>query len=226
MMDSLMDDGYDPLAPVHFGPEPEDEPAADGEAGFSDPDHLVRVWTTDGVLTRVKVSPVWHLKVGHKTLDECFAAALAAARVRVVPAVVVEAEPDLTGVDFSGLPRFGRDPFTTFRLAIDNFNRRWAEAADRHRDRPLRAPSPVSAELDGVTVSLDADGHPVGVEFEEDWLDDVNVGEIADAVLAAARKARAAYRPAEPEDDELANLALEHEILMAGFAAMLTGKVR
>lgn len=224
-MDHLMDDDYDPLAPVHVGPEPV-EPFDDGEAGYSDPDHLVRVWVTDGRLSKVRISPVWHLKVGNKTLDDCFAAALAASRVRVDSMTITDVEAEAAGVDFSGLPRFGRDPFTTFRLAIDNFNRRWQEAVDRHRASPEAPPEPVRVEADGVAVALDGDGHAVAVTFDEDWLEDAEVGDISSAVLATAKKAYAAYRPAPERRDELADLAREHEILMSGFAAMLTGKGR
>lgn len=221
-----MDDDYDPLAPVYV--DDADDELGDDEAANSiaDPQRIVRLWFEDGQLTRVHVSPIWHRKLGeHRSLDGTFAAVLAAAKIRIAEDAPEPAEPDLNGVDFSGLARFGRDPFTTFQLAIDNVNRRWQEAAQRQLERPRPTAQRVRvAEEEALAVELDEHGHLTAVEFDEDWLDEADVREINDAVLMLAKRAYAQYEPAEGPADELANIAREHEILMAGLRRMLTGK--
>lgn len=226
-MDGLMDDDYDPLAPVQYGDDAvEDEPAIGHDTGFTDGDNIVRVWVTDSRLSRVQISPVWNHKVREKTLDQCFAAALAGARIQIAPAALEEPEVDLTGVDFSGLPRFNRSPFVTYRLALQNFNQRWEEAMARSRNIPVEPAKPVSAETEGVTVRLDEKGCAVAVAFDEEWLEDMSVKDINYWVLETANRAYAAYEAAPVPTDELADLTREHEILMAGLLKMLTGKDR
>lgn len=217
-------DEYDPLAPVYFSEPTDVEDDGPSDHTAADPQRIVRVWVEpDGELTRVQVSPIWHRKIGHRTLDEVFQSVLAAARIRIAPPEPV-AEPDLSGVDFSGLHRFSRDPFTTIRLAIENVNRRWLEAAERQLRNPSPAGKPVEASDDEVTVRLDADGRLEAVSFDPDWLDVADVNEINETVLHLTRQARARYVPPEPARDELADLTLEHEILMAGLQRMLAGK--
>lgn len=224
-MNGLMDDDYDPLAPVHYGDEATDEDTSGShDTGHTDGDNIVRVWVVDGRLTRVQVSPVWHHKLRDKTLDQCFAAALASARIQVSPAAPELAEPDLTGVDFSGLPRFNRSPFVTYRLALQNFNQRWDEAVARSRTTPAEVVDPASASTEGVTVRLDQVGHAVAVEFDEEWLEDMSVKDINYWVLETANRAHAAHEAVPVPQDELADLAREHEILMAGLVRMLTGR--
>lgn len=224
-MDGLMDDDYDPLAPVHYGDDAvEDEAELGHDTGFTDGDNIVRVWVSDGRLSRVKISPVWNHKVREKTLDECFAAALAGARIQIAPAAEETPEPDLTGVDFSGLPRFNRSPFVTYRLALQNFNQRWDDAVARARTTPPEPSKPVGAETEGVTVRLDSEGFAVAVEFDDEWLEDMPVGDIHYWVLETANRAYAAYETAPVPQDELADLTREHEILMTGLKKMLTGK--
>lgn len=219
-----LDDDYDPLAPVYVD-DAEEIDEADG--GIGDPNRIVRVWVEDdGTLTRIQLSPIWHRKLGHRTLSDVFAGVLAAARVRVAPPPE-PSSPDTSHVDFSGLPRFGRDPMRTFQLALDNLNRRWQEAALRQRDsQPQPVAPPEVTDNEDITVRLDEQGQLIHVDFDDDWLDHADVREITDGVLALYRKARAEFRAAEPARDELADIALEHEILMAGFRAMLTGRGR
>lgn len=221
-MDRFADDDLDPLAPVLYGAEPEEEVPA-GDAGHSDPDRIVRVWVRAGRLERVQVSPVWQQKVREKTLDDCFAAALAGANIGIAEPLE-EPEPDLTGVDFSGLPRFGRSPFATYRLAMANFHLRWEEAVARQQANPAAPSKPVEVEHDGVRVTLDDDGHVARVAFDEEELEDMGTREIAQTVLAAAARAQDKYERTPVADDELSALAREHEILMGGLMSMLTGR--
>ena len=218
------DDDYDPLAPVHVGAVDEEDDDQGSDHTAADPQRIVKVWLDDdGTLLRVRLSPIWHRKLGHRTLSEVFAGVMAAARIRIAPEPD-EAEVDLTGVDFSGVMRFGRDPFTTLRLALDNVNRRWAEAAQRQLAARPATPRPVQVSDGDVSVRLDTDGRLVAVDFDDDYLDDADVREISDAIVRLTRQARAQYVPAEPVRDELAEIALEHDILMAGLKRMLAGK--
>lgn len=225
-MDGLMDDDFDPLAPVYVEDASDDLTDEDTADSIADPQRIVRLWFDGGKLTRVFVSPIWHRKLGeHRTLGDAFNAVLAAARIRIAEAVPEPAEPGLDGVDFSGLWRFGPDPFTTFQLAIENVNRRWQEAAARHLERPRAQARPVSSvEEEAIAVHLDEHGHLVSVQFDEEWLDDADVREINDGVLRLARQAYARYEPAVDPADELAGITREHEILMAGLRRMLTGE--
>jgi len=221
-MDGLMDDDdYDPLAPVLYGDAEDDEPA--GDPGVHDPDRIVRVWVEDGRLSRVRVSPVWHLKVRDKTLDDCFAAALAAAHVGVAPPAP-EPDDDVSDVDLEGLPSLGRTTLATYRRAIATVNRQWQEALERRRASPVERHGSVEVEVEGVTARLDDDGHLVAVSLDEDFLDEAGTKEIAQGVLAAATRAYDRFERTTPPDDELAALARDHEILMRGLASMLTGK--
>ncbi|GAA4900593.1 hypothetical protein GCM10025789_18800 [Tessaracoccus lubricantis] len=225
-MDGLLDDDFDPLAPVHVG-DPADEVGEEEAAdSVTDPQRIVRLWFDGGRLTRVFVSPIWHRRLGeHRTLGDAFAAVLAAARIRIAEPEPELPEPDLAGVDFTGLWRFGRDPFTTFQLAIDNVNRRWQDAAKRQLEQPPVPAQPVSAVWEGaMAVHLDAGGELAAVEFDEDWLDDADVREINDGVLRLAQQAYARYVPAAGPADELAAITREHEILMAGLRRMVTGR--
>ncbi|MCG6567365.1 hypothetical protein [Tessaracoccus sp. ZS01] len=224
-MDGLLDDDFDPLAPVHVA-DPSNEVGEEEAANsIADPQRIVRLWFEDGRLTRVSVSPIWHRKLGeHRTLGTAFAAALAAARIRIAEPEELP-EPDLDGVDFSGLWRFGPDPFTTFQLALENVNQRWQAAAQRHLEHPPAASEPVSVVQEGALgVRLDEQGHLVAVEFDEDWLDEADVREINDGVLRLAQQAYARYVAPSDAAGELAAITREHEILMAGLRRMVTGR--
>lgn len=223
-MDGLTDDEFDPLAPVYVDAvDEDDDPGSDHTA--ADPLRIVKVWIEpDGELTRVQVSPIWHRKVGHRSLDEVFNGVLAAAALHMPPDEPRTALPDLDGVDFSGVLRFGRDPLNTLRLALENVNRRWLEVAERRIANPPPQPQIVEVGDDEIRLRLDPEGRVASVSFDEEWLDDADVGEINLGVVRLARRARAAYVPQEPVRDELADLALEHEILVAGLTRMLSGK--
>lgn len=212
-----LDDEYDPLAPVFVGEDP-DEPAEESLGGFSDADHIVRVWLDSGRLTKVRVSSVWRSKLAGKSLEGCFAAAFAASRVRVAPDVTEPAQS--TPVDTSGVPPFGTPGLRRFQRALSNLDRRWEQVA-RHAELPRQEPA--VGEVDGVRVHLTPDGAPDSVEFDEDWLDDATPGELGDAVVKAAGLARDNWSgPARP-DGELARLSRQREVLLAGLSAMVTG---
>lgn len=224
-MNNVMDDDFDPLAPMYVGEAEPDEVADASQGGFADPTNIARVWFTDGDLTRVRVSLAWREKLGQRELDDVFGAAFALARLRLPSPELDEApREDLSGVDFSGVARFSGDVFTTFRLAFDSFQQRWQEAVERLAAEPPAMPGPTVGEVDGVTVTLNEHGQPISAQFDEEWLEDAEGRDVADAVLEACAEARAAYRPQLERGDELLRLAREHEILMGGLMASLTGK--
>lgn len=221
-MDGLMgDDDYDPLAPVLYGDADDDEPT--GDPGVADPDRIVRVWLDDGRLSGVRVSPVWHLKLRDRSLDDCFAAALAAAHISIAPPAPAP-DGDLAAVELDGLPGFGRTSLATCRRAITDVHRRWQEALERQRVAPVERHGFVEVEHDGVTARLDDHGHLVAVAFDEEFLEEAGTREIAQGVLAAAHRAYDRFERTAPADDELAGLAQDHEILMRALASMLSGK--
>lgn len=224
-MNNVMDDDFDPLAPMYVDEAAADDIEDTSEGGFADPGNIVRVWFADGILTRVRVSLAWRDKLGQRELDEVFGSAFALVRLRL-PASEVEEPPveDLSGVDFTGLARFSGDVFTAFRLAFESFNKRWQDAVARMDAEPVAVFEPPVGEFDGVTVTLDEHGRPVSAAFDEEWLADADNRDIADHVMEAAKLARAAYRPMPERGSELMRLAREHEILMRGMVASLTGR--
>lgn len=221
-MDTVTNDDYDPLAPMHVVGNDDAEPAASG--GFADPDQIVRLWVEDDDIIRVRVSLAWRERLGERDLGRCFDAALALSRLMVPEPDTETPDRDLPDVDFSGLPKFTGDLLTTFQLAFDNFNRRWHDAAQRLKETPLPAAAPRPIVTDGVTVHLNPQGQVERVEFDEEWLEDVDSREIADAVMEASRRARASYERPQDPTTELQDLAREHQILITGLMRSLTGK--
>lgn len=223
-MDKVMDDDFDPLAPMYVDTAVADDVDDASRGGFADPASIVRIWFTDGELSRVRVSLAWRERLGHRDLDSAVNAAFALARLQIPAPGAEEPGEDLSGIDFSSVTRFGGDVFTTFRLAFESFQRRWQEALDRLEREPPVPVVPVRGEYEGVVVTLDEHGQPESAVFDEEWLEDAEHREIAEHLLEATARARAAYQPAPDRAGELIRLAREHEILMAGLVASLSGK--
>lgn len=221
----------DPLAPggdiltdadADFHDDDASEPT---NGGATDGRGVVRVWVEDGRLTKVRVSPQWHTKVGRGSLADSFGQALAFANASVADAPVSQ-KPSYDDVDFSQLPRFDTQAFAAFQIVFDEVEERWDQALVRHEERP---PMPAPATLGtykGVTVSLDPDGVASGVSFDKVWLGRAQSGTICTHVMRAAEKAYAHFTPAENDRAELDDIAAEHEFLLAAFKAMLNPKER
>lgn len=223
------DDDFDPLAPPDFGDAP-DEAADPGVGGFADPDRIVRVWVEDNRLTKVRVSPVWFRRVmGEDTLENHFRQAFAEASFSLasVPdestAPVDEDEDGLADDDaaFDQLPRLSKASLAAFGELFAQVERRIDEAVDSSAPGRAEPAPPTVGTAQGVTVVLDARGRACDVQFEEDWLDEAQVGAIGSAVLAAAQDAYARHGDTGDAHPELDDLLEERRLLMAAYRAML-----
>lgn len=239
----LFDDDYDPLAPIAVSTSAEEEaedvvdplvelvPDGDddvllgeaGDGGFGGADGLVRIWfDDDGRLERVRVSPVWFKKLGPgQTLEQAFRQAFRASGYAVEEAE--EPEPaDYSGLDFGELPEFSQESVEAYVALLAEHQARWDEAIARAEAEPQPRRPPARGKSKGVVVVLDDNGHPAEVEFDDDWLDEAQVGSICNHVVAAAHKAYAKYVPRTNEHlTELERFRMEHDVLIAGFQALM-----
>lgn len=226
--EEVHEDDLSPLAPVVYGEAPEadenlDEDAADG--GVSDSDGIVRVWLTDGRLTKVRVSPTWYTRLGKRTLTECFSQALRMANA-TVGHVAERESPSFDDVDFSGLPRFDSRAFAVMRNLVADTEERWDAAIEEYQSRPPAQPSTVEGRSKGVTIRLNGAGLAEAVQFDDKWLGSVQSATICDHVLLAAENAYSRYVPNTEDREELDAIEDEHKFLMATFKAMLNPKER
>ena len=53
------------------------------DGSTSDSQGIVRVWVSEGRITRVRVSPQWHARLGRRSLADCFTQALLMAQMTV-----------------------------------------------------------------------------------------------------------------------------------------------
>lgn len=224
-MHSAMDDDFDPLAPVFMGGAEEDE-GVDDTGSFRDPDGIVTVWFDGQDLTRVRVAFGWQERVGHKGLESHFAAAFALAGSRVAESdPAPQQDPDTSGVDFSGVTRFNADVFLTFQQAFDNFRTQWDQTVTRLSDVTPDGSGPVWGRSEFAAVLINDRGLPERVEFDEEWLEeDAERGDISSEVVAAARHGRGLFHPPSNRARELDSLVRQHEVLMQGLVASVTGK--
>lgn len=218
------DDDFDPLAPPDYGDVADGEVVEQSAGGFSDSDGIVRIWFEGGLLSKVRISPVWFHKVlGDDTLEGHFRQAFANAAFAVT-------EPPSEGADhdteperyeeFERLPALSPASLSAFARLFEEHEAR-IDAALRQRGEPMPGGSATEGTALGVTVVLDARGRPESVRFEEDWLDDVQVGAIAAAVVAAAADAHGRYEAPEVSSPELDDLFEQRELLLAAHRAML-----
>lgn len=226
-MDVEPEPDLDPLAPVIYDdPVPEtvlsDDP---DDGGVSDSENIVRVWLSEGRLTRVRVSPVWYSRLGRRSLSDCFAQALRMANAAIgeVPA---RPEPSFSEADLDGLPPFTPRTFAAVQALFDEVETRWEEAIERHHTRPRTAPTVVEGRSKGVTVTLNEIGLADGVRFDDKWLEDAQAGAICAHVQQAADTAYARFVPAREDRAELEAIEEEHQFLMAALKAMLDPKER
>lgn len=217
------------LAPA-AGPEPlmedTDEAAPDtGEDSSSDSEGIVRVWLKEGRLDKVRVSPLWHLKLGRRRLEDCFTEALALASIRVAPSRTA-ASGTFDSVDFGPLPRLSSQSLAAFHVLFDEVEQRWDQALQRRDDDRPASRAATTATYKGATVSLDDAGWVKRVSFDKAWLDDAQAGTICSHVMRAATAAYDRYVPADQSDAELDEVQYEHEYLQAAFKAMMNPKER
>lgn len=205
-----------------YEPDPEVE-GSEGDGGFGDGEGIVRVWFDErGRLERVRLHQVWYKALDSgDTLQNAFARALMAASLSI-PAVGDEEPADYRDLDFGDLPPFSRESMEAYIAMIEDHKAQWDEALARAQEAGSPAPQTVTGRVKGVTVTLDNVGRPTTVDFDERWLDDARVGTICKTVVAAANAAYERFVPTEDEHQlELDRFRLEHEVLLAGFHALL-----
>lgn len=237
----FFDDDYDPLAPMpaggdayeesdavgSFGPGGDDGPLELGsvdDGGFGD--GIVRIWVDDdGRLEKVRVSPHWFDKLqGSDTLAGSFHQAFHLAGLRL-SSPQDAGLPDLDD-ELGELPEPTLENLRTVRLMIEENSRLIAAAAEEAAQRPMPTQRRCTGRYQGVTMVLDADGRPDEIRFDEAWLDGVQVGPLANAVMHAANKAYAQCVPSEPDPRFAALDEYRHrqELLLAGLFRMLNPK--
>lgn len=226
----------DELLAPYAGTSPGVQGAPEAEPGLApapamDSAGIVRVWLADGRLTQVRVSHTWRNRIGRRSLESCFAEALALATLRdeVLPFAAdgtlseppAVAEPEnYDGIDFGQLPRFDSRSFQGLRDRFDEVEQRWDDALERQRDDQPAATRPITGTHKGVTVTLDGDGRAEQVSFDKVWLAEANADAISTHVLRAADAAVARFVP-DDRGGELDACEAEHQFLMTAFTAML-----
>lgn len=218
MSDELFDDEYDPLAPMVGADDPAPERKEEPPLGGFGPSGIVRLTFEEGRLATVRVAPNWFDILGPgQTLEAAFMEALILARLDVH--TEEPSATDLSDLEFD-LPPFNASSVDAYAAMLHDHSRRWQAAIDApHQEID---PPEARGEHSGVVVALDRTGFPARVQFDEDWLDEVQVGTICTAVVGATNRAYAAYTPPSDQRQEtLDRYRREHEVLMAGFRALL-----
>ena len=229
-MRSGNDDGEDdvlaPDSPLDSDLEPHDEDDDDVEEeygphdGFQDPDGIVRLWFDGDELTRVRVSSRWRSKLGARTLDDCFSAAIMMASMRVAE-VQPRPTPTFDDVDFTQLPPVSARSMAAFQKLFDDVEARWNEALEHYEARPPVAPVATPGRSQGVTAQLGPTGRLASISFDTPWLEGAQARTIRSQVMRAWQQARARFTPAEDDRAELDAVEMQHQLLTAAFAAML-----
>lgn len=204
----LFDEDYDPLAPPPAPLDADEAGASASPAGSDDAhpsdgsfvggDGVVRIWFDDaGRLAKVRVSPIWFKKLqGSQTLRHAFLQAFRLSSVRVASSPPA---PALERDDAVPAPA-GIDELRTRTASILALMDEWdAAVARRMAASPPPPPRPATGRVQGVTVTLNAAGHPWDITFDEEWLDDAQVGLICSSVLTATQRAYEAHVPEREE---------------------------
>lgn len=246
MSNDLFDDEYDPLAPPADTPRPagesgvptgvspgssnaEDEAIGEsGDGGFGGGDGIVRIWFDDeGHLSKVRVSPVWFKKLGPgRTLEQAFYQAFRISNIEVAAPPDEDEEPeDYSNLDFGRMPALSQETLDAYMAMLADHRDRWREAADRLHDEPQPEIPRAQGKSNGVLLTLDRFGHPDSVQFDQQWLDEAQVGSICINVMAAAHKAYERFVPMNNEGlAELERFQMEHDVLVAGLKALIDSK--
>ncbi|AQP50665.1 hypothetical protein [Tessaracoccus flavescens] len=223
----------DPLAAPAYSSgqteEPEEEDEGDG--GFSDEDRLVRVWLEDGRLVKNRISPVWFTKLGPKdSLHNHFREALMMASLdraaqerdaeQSEPAGPMEdlaALPDEVRAIFESLP-FTLDTIEAVGAVAEELGQQYEAAVEA--EQSAWAPRSFSGRSQGVTVTVDEWGNTSEVDFDEQWLDQAQVGSLVTHVQHAADRAHEKYVPRQP-NEALESLDQEQRLLSTVLTAIL-----
>lgn len=222
-----MDTEDDALLAPASAPASEVESVDDEEivedGSTSDSQGIVRLWVSEGRITRVRVSPQWHARLGRRSLADCFTQALLMSQM-----TVAEVQPAQVNhhddVDFSRVPPVSEQALAAFQTAFDEVERRRGLALQREDEQQPASRAAVTGKSAGVTVTLSDGGLAESVSLDKAWLESAQAGAIGTHVLRAAESAHAKFVPAEHERGELDDIEEEHELLLAAFTTMLNPK--
>lgn len=219
MSHKLFDDEYDPLAPPNYGEEQAtDEPAEPAEPTIGGPGQIVRLRFEEGRLVSVRLAPNWYQRLAPgQSLAAAFQEAFLVGQAEMDTAPTEQL--DLSKLEFE-VPEFSEENLEAFAALLQEHSQKWQRAIESHHQQ---APAPPAmGESQGVRVTLNPAGQPSQVIFNEIWAVESSASAISNAVLAATRRAYAAYEPVQDERDEvLTRYRVEHEILQEGFRRML-----
>lgn len=221
-------------APAYGAADEAVDDELDSDGGFSDSERIVRVWVEDGRLVKNRISPVWYTRLGQGgALGDHFREALMlalldrAARDRETaeadgaapagPMAELVALPDEVRAAFEAIGPLSDELIDAVSDAQDELDERLDVAFDAAE---RVAPRAFTGRSKGVTVTLDSIGNTVGVDFDEKWLDDVQVGPLIGHVQLAADRAQAAFEP-PPTDQHLQGLLAERRLLSNVLTAIL-----
>ncbi len=219
MSEDLFDDEYDPLAPPPSGESDvplEEELGTGGFAGGG----VVKLWFEQGRLKTVRVSPTWFDKLEPgQTLAQAFEEAFLLSSAALVEEE--DAKLDTSGLTLH-LPPLSAAAVDAYAAMLHDHSAAWQRAIDEAAHLPEDPPE-ATGEYTGAVVVLNRAGHPARVQFDEEWLEEVQVGSICSAVYGATMKAYQAFVPTtNHKQRELDRFRLEHEVLMAGFRRLLS----
>ncbi|WP_296140000.1 hypothetical protein [uncultured Tessaracoccus sp.] len=218
MSDDLFDDEYDPLAPPGGGPAPEPETEELGVGGFEG-GGVVKVWFDDGRLSNVRVSTTWYDQLAEgRTLAMAFEEAFLRASATILEEDDTHIDPTRLQLD---LPPCTPEAVDAYAAMMHDHAARWRAAIEAAPGNEPQ-PEPAVGEHTGAVVVLNQAGHPARVMFDEEWLEDAQVGPICSAVLGATHKAYQGFvPPTDHTQQALERFRLEHEVLLAGFRRLL-----
>ena len=132
---------------------------------------------------------------------------------------------DYTQLDFGRMPAFSQETLDAYMAMLADHRTRWQDAADRLHNEPEPPTPQAQGKSNGVLLTLNRFGHPESVQFDQQWLDDAQVGQICINVTAAAHRAYERFIPTSNEGlAELDRFQLEHDVLLAGLKALIDSK--
>lgn len=208
-----------------------DEESVDG--GVSDAKRIVRVWVTDGKLTKVRISPNWAVKLERRknqsSLGEVVSAVLQVAHLGVAR---TQHLPNPEDYEVELTPEFKRSLPGLSMSSLNRMHELYEELRQRVRanaegNRQLSAPAePTVGRVKGVTVVLNPHGHATRVDFDPKWLDQAHAGAISQGIMEAANVAYSEYQPTVQDKSDTLETYREYDYMNKVMVAIATPKDR
>lgn len=203
------------------------------DGGISDSDRVVRIWVDNGRLDRVRVSPVWYQKLDRgEGLDSRFREAIALSRLPQMDLSGLEPTPPPGALErlaelpdevrdaVDRLPELSMDLVAAISAVADDLNEALSASISADQENWIASARRSVGRSQGVSVTVDEWGWIDDVSFDEQWLDEAQVGSIVTHVQLAAHRAHEAYRPVEPTGDTQ-DLLQQQELLSTLMVALL-----